>query len=71
MFEFEKLTLPIGQPLLVFTIILLIVLLSPLIFKKSGIPDIIGLILAGVVVGPHGLNILSEDSGLNSIVGVV
>ncbi len=71
MFEFEKLTLPIGQPLLVFTIILLIVLLSPLIFKKSGIPDIIGLILAGVVVGPHGLNILSEDFGLNSIFGVV
>ncbi len=70
MFDLENLVLPIQEPMLVFTIILAVVLLSPLILKKSGIPDIIGLILAGVIIGPHGLNILSEEFGLNSVFGI-
>lgn len=70
MFNLENLVLPIQEPMLVFTIILLVVLLSPLVLKKAGIPDIIGLILAGVIIGPHGLNILSEEFGLNSVFGI-
>lgn len=70
MFNLDKLVFPVQEPMLVFTIILLVVLLSPLLLKKTGIPDIIGLILAGVVIGPHGLNILSEDFGLNSVFGI-
>ena len=41
---------------------LLIILLAPIIMGKLRIPHIIGMVLAGVVIGEHGLNILSRDS---------
>lgn len=51
--EFE---LPLSNPVLIFSLILLIILLSPILLRKLNIPGIIGLIIAGVVIGPHGLN---------------
>jgi Kef-type K+ transport system membrane component KefB len=57
--------LPLKDPILIFLAVLLIVLITPLIFRKLGIPEVIGLILAGVMVGPHGLNLLSEDLELS------
>jgi Kef-type K+ transport system membrane component KefB len=42
--------------------VLLIILLAPIIMGKLRIPHIIGMVLAGVVIGEHGLNILSRDS---------
>ncbi len=65
-----KVSLPLSEPILVFTVIILIVFLAPLILKKINIPDIIGLILAGVAVGPYGLNVLSGDIAL-SIFGTI
>ena len=65
-----KVVLPLSEPILVFTVIILIVFLAPLILKKLNIPDIIGLIFAGVIVGPHGFNILSGDIAL-SIFGTI
>ena len=41
---------------------MLIILLAPIIMGKLRIPHIIGMVLAGVVVGEHGLNILVRDS---------
>lgn len=55
-------SLPITNPTLIFFIVLLIILLSPIIMGKLRIPHIIGLVLAGVLVGPWGLNILSRDN---------
>jgi Kef-type K+ transport system membrane component KefB len=52
---------PIQDPVRVFLIIVAIMLVAPLIFERLKMPGIIGLILAGVVVGPHGLNILERD----------
>jgi Kef-type K+ transport system membrane component KefB len=46
---------------MIFALVLVIILLAPALFRKLRIPEIIGLILAGVLVGPHGLNLLSED----------
>ena len=63
-------SLPLTNPVLIFTVILFIVLLSPIFLRRINIPDIVGLILAGVIVGSHGLNILSQDIGL-SIFGSV
>jgi Kef-type K+ transport system membrane component KefB len=40
---------------------LVIILLAPTLLRKIKVPEIIGLILAGVLVGPHGLNLLSEE----------
>ncbi|MGM0550592.1 MAG: cation:proton antiporter [Bacteroidota bacterium] len=57
--------LPLKDPILIFLTVLLIVLVTPLIFRRLGIPEVIGLILAGVAVGPHGLNLLSTDLGLS------
>lgn len=48
MHEFE---LPLKNPVLVFSLVLLIILLSPILLKKLNIPGIIGLILSGVLVG--------------------
>ncbi|NJO11061.1 MAG: cation:proton antiporter, partial [Leptolyngbyaceae cyanobacterium SL_1_1] len=36
-------------------------LVAPLIFERLRLPGIVGLILAGVVVGPYGLNLLERD----------
>ena len=60
-----KITFPLDNPVLIFTVILFIVLLSPLLLRKINIPDIIGLIIAGIIVGPNGFNLLSGDIGLS------
>jgi len=56
-----KISLPLQEPVMIFALVLVIILLAPALFRKLRIPEIIGLILAGVLVGPHGLNLLSED----------
>ncbi|MDO9038892.1 MAG: cation:proton antiporter [Lutibacter sp.] len=62
MHEFE---LPLGNPVLIFSLILLIILLSPILLRKLNIPGIIGLIISGVMIGPHGLNILEKNSAVD------
>jgi Kef-type K+ transport system membrane component KefB/nucleotide-binding universal stress UspA family protein len=52
---------PINDPVAVFLIILAIMLIAPLLFERLRMPGIIGLILAGVIVGPHGLGLLERD----------
>jgi len=56
-----KITFPLQNPVLIFALVLVIILLAPALLRKLKIPEIIGLILAGVLVGPHGLNLLSEE----------
>lgn len=51
---------PITNPVLVFTVILSIILISPIILRPIKVPGIIGLILFGVLLGPHGLNWLRK-----------
>ncbi len=63
--RFEKtimITFPITDPTLIFFVVLLIILLSPIVMGKLRIPHIIGLVLAGVAIGPYGLNILARDN---------
>ncbi len=57
--------LPLENPILVFSLILFIILLSPILLKKLSIPGIIGLIISGVIIGPFGLNILEQNSAIN------
>jgi Kef-type K+ transport system membrane component KefB len=56
---------PLTNSVLIFAIILFIILLSPILLRKIRIPGIIGLILSGVVIGPHGLNILAQSSAVD------
>ncbi|HAF30044.1 MAG TPA: sodium:proton antiporter [Bacteroidales bacterium] len=60
-----KITFPISDPILIFALVLFIILIFPTLFKKLHLPEIIGLILAGVAVGPNGFNLLSQDVGLS------
>ncbi len=53
---------PITDPTLIFFVVLLIILFAPIIMGKLRIPHIIGMVLAGVLVGKYGLNILVRDS---------
>ncbi len=52
---------PISSPTLIFFVVLLIVLLAPIIMGKLRIPHIVGMVLAGVLIGEHGLHILNRD----------
>jgi Kef-type K+ transport system membrane component KefB len=56
---------PFQSSVLVFAVILFIILLAPLLFRRFKVPGIIGLILAGVIVGPHGLNLLAKNSAID------
>ena len=53
---------PVTDPTWVFLGVLCIVLFAPLLFNKLRMPHIIGMILAGLLIGPNGLNVLERDS---------
>ena len=52
---------PVSEPTWIFLGVLCIVLFAPLIFNKLRMPHIIGMILAGLLIGPKGLNIIERD----------
>lgn len=57
-------TLPLQHPVLIFSIILFIILFAPILLNKLKIPHLIGLIIAGAIIGPNGLNLLLRDSSI-------
>jgi Kef-type K+ transport system membrane component KefB len=58
------LTLPLKNPVLLFSLILFIILFAPLLLNKLRIPHLIGLIIAGAIIGPNGLNLMMRDSSI-------
>lgn len=52
--------LPLADPIQIFLLVLLIILCAP-VLNRIKIPHIIGLILAGMILGPYALNILDND----------
>ncbi len=57
-------TLPITDPAWVFFLVLIIILFAPMILGHLHIPHIIGMILAGVVIGEYGFNELDRESSI-------
>lgn len=55
-------SLPFHQPIVIFTLVLLLFLAAPVVFRRLRIPDVVGFILAGVAVGPYGFNLLERDA---------
>ncbi len=53
---------PITDPTLIFFVVILMILFSPIIMGKLRIPHIIGMVLAGVLVGKNGFDILGRDA---------
>ncbi len=60
----DHFTRPIENPVLKFLIILAIILFAPLLLDRLRIPHILGLIIAGAIVGPFGLNLILRDDGI-------
>jgi len=58
----NEFALPFKDPILIFTLILSIILLAPIILNKLRIPHLIGLIIAGAIIGPNGFNLILRDS---------
>lgn len=59
-----KLQLPFEEPVLIFTLVLLIILVVPIVLGKFRIPGIVGLIVAGVIVGPNGFDVISRKGSI-------
>jgi len=56
---------PLSSSVLIFSLILLIILVAPIILNRFKIPGIIGLILSGMVIGPYGLFIIQKNSAVD------
>jgi Kef-type K+ transport system membrane component KefB/mannitol/fructose-specific phosphotransferase system IIA component (Ntr-type) len=57
----DHFSLPVTDPVLIFALVMLIILVAPIMFSRLRIPGLVGLILAGIVVGPNGLHLLERD----------
>lgn len=57
-------TLPLTNPVLKFLLILVIILFAPIILNKIKIPHLLGLIIAGAVIGPNGFHLMERDSSI-------
>ena len=57
----SALSLPLTDPTWIFFVVLCIILFAPMLLERLHIPQIIGMVLAGVLVGPYGLDILERD----------
>lgn len=56
--------LPLNEPVIVFTILITIILVAPIAFRKFRIPGIVGLIISGMVIGPHGVNLVESGESV-------
>ncbi len=56
-----------DEPLFVFGIIMLIILVSQIFLQRFRVPSLVGYILAGMVLGPKGLSWFLPDRGIDLI----
>lgn len=55
-------SLPFQHPVVIFLLVLVMILITPVLLRRIGVPHIVGMIIAGIVVGPHGLGLLERDA---------
>lgn len=53
---------PISDPTWIFFVVLGVILFAPMLLERLRIPSIVGMIFAGILIGPHGLHVLDRDS---------
>lgn len=58
------LSLPLESWVLKFLIFLVIILLAPIMLNKIRIPQLLGFIIAGALIGPFGFNLMERDSSM-------
>ena len=66
-------SLPVTNPVLIFSLVLFVILFAPFVSEKFKLPNIIVMILAGVILGEHGVGVLTRDASfeLYGTVGMV
>lgn len=52
---------PFEEPVIIITLVLVILLIGPVFFERIRIPSIVGLLISGAMIGPHGFNLVSPD----------
>lgn len=57
-----RMKLPFSDPVLIFATVMVLILLAPLLARKIRLPEIVGLLIAGMLFGPHGLGLLERDA---------
>ncbi len=60
----KEFTPPFHNSVLIFTVILVIILLSPLVLRRVRIPGIIVLIISGIFIGPQGFHLIERDNAV-------
>ncbi|MGY0037402.1 cation:proton antiporter domain-containing protein [Pedobacter sp. NJ-S-72] len=60
----KQFQLPFTNPVLIFSLLLFIILIAPILLGKIKIPGIVGFIIAGILIGPNGFNILKKNSAI-------
>jgi Kef-type K+ transport system membrane component KefB len=60
----SEISFPITDNVLLFLVLLIIILLAPILARQIKLPGIVGIIIAGVIVGPNGLNIIAMSSAI-------
>jgi Kef-type K+ transport system membrane component KefB len=58
----QQFQLPLANPVLIFFMVLFIILIAPAAMKLIKAPAIVGFIISGIVIGPHGVNLLKKNS---------
>ncbi|WP_448699606.1 cation:proton antiporter [Mucilaginibacter sp. AW1-3] len=61
----QQFHLPFTNPVLIFTLALFVILFAPVFMAKIKMPDIVGFIIAGVIIGPYCLNLLSKNMAID------
>lgn len=62
--EHLNLDLPLKNPVMIFSVVLFIILFTPILLSRLKIPSLIGIIAAGALIGPNGLNLLTRDASV-------
>ena len=52
---------PITNPVIVFALVALLILLAPIVMGRWRLPGMIGLLAAGAILGPNALGVLARD----------
>ena len=65
--------LPSQEPIVFFLVVMTIILVAPILSEKVRLPGIVGIILGGMLLGPHGFNLLAADDRIEflSTIGLV
>ena len=63
----------LTEPVSVFLTLIAVILITPILSERARLPGIVGLIVGGILVGPHGFNLLSTGKPIEllSTVGLI